>query len=136
VYDFKKISKWLIIIPFFVIHVFGSPSIVSNLFCNNVLSGNFVTTSFFGFFGSSCEEDAYKRLNSLNKKDINIEVLSTENSCNNFLKNFFDKVKKPKGISNDVFVCDNRIDSIDKNFSKIIYPEDLLFLEKSLVVFV
>lgn len=135
-YDFKKIRKWLIIIPFFVMHIFGSSSIMSNLFLNNVLSGNSVITSFFGLFGSFCEEDAYKRCNNFHKKDVDIEYFSTESSRNNFFKNFISKVKKPKNISKDIFVCDNRIDNIDKKFSGVIFSEDMLFLEKSLVVFV
>ena len=132
-YDFKKIRKWLIIIPFFVQHIFVAPSIVSNLFLYNILSKNSINANLFDFLGPCCEEDACKGSDRFDQKDF--ESLSTENSCNNFLKNFIDKVKKPKNVSQDIIVCDNRIDRVDKKFSEAVCKENQDLQERPIVAF-
>ena len=129
--DYKKIRKWLIIIPFFVLHIFGSPSVISNFFIYNIkdnVSSNITTSD---------EEDGCKGANRVERKcKSDFESVYTENSCNNFLKNFIDRIKKHSNSSNkEIVVCDNRIDCIDKKFAEFIGTENCCIEEKSRVVF-
>jgi hypothetical protein len=137
--DYKKIRKWLIIIPFFVLHIFGAPSIVSNLFLHNIFFKDPNSNNMFWHLGSCDEEDSYKNDSGKIERSRNFDLESfyTEGSGNNFLKNFIDKTKKHNNnVSKEVVVCDNRIDCIDKKFVEIIYSDNQTMKEKSLVALV
>lgn len=128
--DYKRIRKWLIIIPFFVMHVFGAPKIISNLFISKNNSKDMFSKNFFNCNTSSDDETGCKSEFCGGKNDR--DSFFEEGSGDLFFKNFVDKFgKNGFNYSKEIVVCDNRIDSLDKNFSETISMSEGIFDQAS-----
>lgn len=148
-FDFRKVRKWLIVIPFCALHIVGAPSIVSNLLLKNFYSKNLVDKDFYCKFKNTQEFDINKvnfekvaeKINIKDEKDLEFDKINSNNFEFSFIKNLAEKSKNSKNNKEEMFICDNKIDSeecieyIDENFLHAMGLQGFLPLDDSFVIF-
>ncbi|MFC1842716.1 hypothetical protein ACFLYU_03610 [Candidatus Dependentiae bacterium] len=124
-YEYKQFHVWLVIIPFWVLHIFGAPSLLSSLSGYDIFSfkKDPMLVNVFGVT-DPCEEDDMSEIADNGQFDIE-HLLADKNSSNKCLKSFMKRLRKlKKRYSQDIIVCDNRIDRM-KKFAGYLRDKDL-----------
>jgi len=116
-YDYKKLHVWLMVISFLVLHFFGTHAF-------------FRKYDFFSLNRGGLYVDLHKQYENI-LKDIFSDFYSTnldfedsmlsssENRHTNFLRDVMKGITRKNNVmTQEILVCDNRIDKIDEKYSE------------------
>jgi len=127
-YNEKQLRMWLMIIPFLVMHILGSHSLFSmyGLF-------NAKNNSFYFQMTDSCEDITESVFSdSAGSQDIK-EMLDYEKPGASMLKDVFKGLRRQqkKMSADEIFICDNRIDKVNKKYSRYLCKANVYLTDSS-----
>jgi len=115
-YEYKQFYLWVMIIPFWVLHIFGTPTILSKYDIFD-LGKDAMSIDLFVDYGPAKNE--FEDLIDMNGLETEINQICSDEQRGDFcLRRFIKRLKKWRMRFADEFcVCDNRIDRIDTKFT-------------------
>ena len=116
-YDYKKFHVWLMVISFWVLHTFGTHAIFKN----------------YNFF-SLDNQNRYVYLHTHGQYEDVLEDIFFENKNTNFFKKMMKRMNLKKRVTTqEIILCDNRIDKIDKQYPEYLCASNLPVQENKLI---
>jgi len=114
-YDYKKFHVWLMVISFWVLHTFGTHAIFKNYNFFSLNKGNLYADLHNQY------EDIFTDF--LHAKDSD---LLPDNKNTSFFRNMMKMInQKNRVATQEITLCDNRIDKIDKQYPEYLCTSNL-----------
>lgn len=123
-YMYRQFHVWLLVIPFWVLHVFGASSILSKY---DAFGANKKHPGIHDFLCDQIDQDnCYVFIDKDELKSKIEQNCLHDQCCKNCLHSIAKGLKKlKKHFISDIAVCDNRIDNIDKKFNVSLCAKDI-----------